>query len=98
LYLCIILCFMAERRLRIANITVNVYGSRENYELHKLRPLRPSDYVNPRKSVCPGFLKCLSAKSRNHPRSEKPKRSFLDKAHIIWKRFARRRNSGKAKN
>ncbi len=98
MYLCIILCFMPRYRIKIGKLTVYAYGSPENYELYKLGPLRSSDYVDPMKPRCPGFLRKLSAKSRNHPRSEKPKRTFLDKAHIIWKRFARRRNSGKAKN
>jgi len=88
------------RRLTIGNITVEAYGSPENYNYWNPRPLRSSDYQTPNDRQHPirSFLKRLSSKSRNHPRSEKPKRSFVDKAHIIWKRFARRRNSGKTKN
>ena len=90
------------RRLTIGNITVEAYGSSDNYNYWNSnpRPLRPSDDQIPKERRHPirSFLNRLSSKSRNHPRSEKPKRSLVDKAKIIWKRFARRRNSGKAKN
>jgi hypothetical protein len=89
-------------RLTIGGKTFEAYGSNQNFRYWNptSRPLKPSDYQTPeeRRNPIRSFLKRLSAKSRNHPRSEKPKRSFVDKAHIIWKRFARRRNSGKAKN
>ncbi|MEY3369815.1 MAG: hypothetical protein RLZZ361_485 [Cyanobacteriota bacterium] len=90
------------RNLSILGKQYKAYGSSENYDYWNLneRPLRSSDYQTPndRRHPIRSFLKRLSSKSRNHPRSEKPKRSFVDKAQIIWKRFARRRNSGKAKN
>jgi len=91
-----------DDQLTIGKITVDAYGSSDNYDFWNSRPrsLKPSDYQTPKERRHPirSFLKSLSAKSRNHSRSEKPKRSFVDKAQIIWKRFARRRNSGKAKN
>lgn len=88
--------------LTILGRKFKAYGSSENYDYwnFKVRPLRSSDYQTPNDQRHPirSFLKRLSSKSRNHPSSEKPKRSFVDKAQIILKRFARRRNSGKAKN
>ncbi len=86
-------------KLRIGNCTVRVFGSQENEQFwSSTRPLKPFDCLSTSEFKQLSSNNIQPPNIKKHPKSQKPKKkSFLDKARIIWKLYARKRNSGNSK-